>query len=180
MPRNISDEEYAYLQQKRQTADFAESVFNDPALNNEAKALIKRKYPNLKIPDYDIEQRVNARLDEAEKERRDAEEDKRVAREEEDFKKKREDIKKSYGFTDDAMKKLEEMMVERNIGDYDAAAHFFAAKNPQVSEPTYDSSRWHHEKQDQFKEIVADPESWGRNEIMGAIRRDEQRAKGWR
>jgi hypothetical protein len=72
------------------------------------------------------------------------------------------------------------MMVERNIGDYDAAAHFFAAKNPQVSEPTYDSTRWHHERGDQFKEIVSDPEAWGRNELMTAFKQHEAKAKGWR
>ena len=180
MPRNISDEEYAYLQSCRQTADFAQSIFNDPSLNNEAKALIKRKYPNMKIPDYDIEQRVNARVDEMEKSRRDEEDAKRMEAEERKFNETRDSIKKQYGFTDDAMKSLEDMMVERNIGDYEAAASFFASKNPQISEPTYDSTRWHHEKQDTFKEIVTDPEAWGRNEIMSAIRRDEARQRNGR
>jgi hypothetical protein len=181
MPRQISDEEYAYLQQKRQTADFAESVFNDPALNNEAKALIKRKYPNMKIADYDIENRVNARIDEFEKGKREEEEAKRIEADDRKYQETRSGIKKQYGFTDDAMKKLEDMMVERNIGDYEVAASFFAAKNPPTSEPGYDPTRWHHEKTDQFKEIAADPEAWGRNEILQAIRRDEAKTKnGWR
>lgn len=180
MPRQITDEEYAYLQQRRQTADFAESVFNDPALNRDAKALIKRKYPNMKIPDYDIEQKVDARFDEIEQQRRDADEAKRNEESDKKFNETRASIKKQYGFTDDAMKSMEDMMVERNIGDYEAAAAFYASKNPAVSEPTFDSTRWHHEKTDSFKEIAADPEAWGRNEIMNAIRRDEQRLKGGR
>jgi hypothetical protein len=178
--RQISEEEYAYLQNKRQTADFAESIFNDPQLNKESKALIKRKYPNMKIPDYDIEQSVNARFDEFEKSRKDDEEAKRVEAEDRKFKETRDSIQKQYGFTDDSMKQLEDMMVERNIGDYEAAASFFASKNPQISEPTWDSTRYHHEQSDDFKKIAADPEAWGRNEIMNAIRRDEQKAKGWR
>lgn len=180
MPRNISDEEYAYLQQKRQTADFAESVFNDPALNQEAKALIKRKYPNMKIPDYDIEQKVEARFAEAEKTRREEEDAKKQDFEEKKFQEARAGIKKQYGFTDEAMKSLEDMMVERNIGDYEVAASYFASKNPPTSEPTWDSTRWHHEKTDAFKEITSDPEAWGRNEIMSAIRRDEARQRSGR
>ena len=180
MPRHISDEEYAYLQQRRQTADFAESVFNDPTLNNEAKALIKRKYPNMKIPDYDIEQRVNARVDEYEKARRDEIEAQRLEADDKKFHETRSSIQKRYGFTEDAMKSMEDMMVERNIGDYEAAAAYYASKNPQISEPTYDSTRWHHERNDSFKEIASDPEAWGRNEIMNAIRRDEARLKGGR
>lgn len=181
MPRQITDEEYAYLQQKRQTADFAESVFNDPGLNKEAKALIKKKYPNLSIPEYDIEQKLEARLDQSEKAQRDAEESKKLAKQEQEFTEKRASVKKEYGFTDDAMKKLEDMMIEKNIGDYDAAAHYFASKNPPTSEATYDATRWHHERREGFAEIAKDPEAWGRNEIMSAIRRDEAKAKGgWR
>jgi hypothetical protein len=62
MPRTISDEEYKYLQDKRMTADFVESIYNDPTLNKEAKRLIKRKYPNLAIPDFDLEQKVEQRF----------------------------------------------------------------------------------------------------------------------
>ena len=62
MPRQVSDEEYAFLQNKRMTADFVESIYNDPKLNKEAKRLIKSKYPNLPIPDYDMEQQMERRL----------------------------------------------------------------------------------------------------------------------
>lgn len=181
MPRTLSDEEYAYLQQKRQTADFAESVFNDPGLNKEAKALIKKKYPNLSIPEYDIEQKLEARLDQKDKQQKDEEEAKKLERQDKEWQEKRASVKKEYGFTDDAMKKLEDLMVERNIGDYDAAATYFASKNPPTSEATYDSTRWHHERKEGFNEIAKDPEAWGRNELMSAIRRDEAKAKGgWR
>ena len=62
MPRTISDEEYNFLTNKRMTADFVESIYNDPDLNKEAKRLIKKKYPNLAIPDYDLEQKVEQRF----------------------------------------------------------------------------------------------------------------------
>ena len=80
MPRTITDDEYNFLQNKRMTADFVESIYNDPQLNKEAKRLIKRKYPNLSIPDFDIEEKVNARLDSEKKARDDAERNRRPRR----------------------------------------------------------------------------------------------------
>ena len=73
MPRTLTDQQFAAYEQKRYTADLAESLFNDPQLGNEAKALIKKKYPNLKIEDYDLEQRVNQRFDAERQEREDTE-----------------------------------------------------------------------------------------------------------
>jgi len=181
MPREITDEEYNFLQSRKQVADFIESIYNDPALTGEAKRLIKKKYPTLQIPDLDIEEKVTARLDADKKER---EEEKRKAREEEEEKNQkaaRKRTQEEYGFTDDAMKDLEKMMVDRNIGDYDVAASYMASKQPKTSEPTaaFDSTRWHHEKQDGFAEIAKDPEAWGRNELMTAFNKaaDQERRR---
>lgn len=180
MPRQVSDEEYNFLQARRQVADFVESIYNDPQLNREAKALIKRKYPNLQIPDYDIETRVEQRLDTDRREREEAESAKRAAEEDARFKKLREDTQKQYGFTDEAMSKLEQMMVDRNIGDYEAAALLMAQRNPPSIEPTFGDNRWNHTQKAEFAEISKDPEGWARNEIIGAMRRDQDNARGGR
>ena len=180
MPKQITDEEYNYLQQRHQIASFVESIYNDPALSREAKALIKKKYPKLDIPDYDLRNEINDRLD---KEKAERDEERKKAKEAEDeahYKKTRKDTQEKYGFTDEAMKDLEAFMVERNIGDYDVAASYKASKEPRASEPTWDSTRWHHEKQDGFAEIAKDPEAWARTEIMGAIGRDQDRARNGR
>lgn len=179
MPREISDEEYNYYKSREQVANFIESIYNDPALTREAKQLIKKKYPTLNIPDLDIEEKVNARLD-AEKKERDEEKRKaEEAKRDEEIKTKRKKTQDDYGFTDDAMKDLEQMMVERNIGDYDVAATYKASKTPKVSEPTaaWDSTRWHHERQDGFAEIAKDPEAWGRNELTKAFMQDHERSR---
>jgi hypothetical protein len=180
MPREITDEEYSYLQGRRQVADFVESIYNDPQLNNEAKRLIKRKYPNLSIPDYDIEARVTRRLDAEKKARDDAEAATRKKTEDEDWKTKRAAVQKDYGLTDEAMKEMEADMIARNIGDYEAAALLYASKHPKSSEPTYDSGFWKHEQTEGFKEIAKDPEGWARKEIMGALARDESAKHGGR
>ena len=178
MPREITDEEYNFLQSRRQVADFVESIYNDPALSKEAKALIKKKYPQVQIPDLDIEERLTQRLDEDRKQR---EEEKRAAREAEEekrFNETRARVQKEYGYTEDGMKELEKMMLERNIGDYEVAATYHATKNPKTSDATQHDGLWHHQKQDNFADIAKDPEGWARNEIFGALVKDQQRVRG--
>jgi hypothetical protein len=177
MPRDVSDEEYAYLQNRRMVADFVESIYNDPKLNKEAKRLIKTKYPNLQIPDFDIEEKVDQRFAAEKKTRDDADKEARQKKEDDEFKAARAKTQKQYGFTDEAMTKLEKMMVDRNIGNYEDAAELMAAREPKTSEPSYDSQFWNHEKAPGFAEIAKDPEAWGRMEIIKALRNDEQRAK---
>ena len=91
MPTTLTDEQVANLKQQlegaaknKQIADMVDAIYNDPALGKEARALIKKKFPDLPIPEYDIEAKVTARLDaekaereEAEKKKRDADDDAR-------------------------------------------------------------------------------------------------------
>jgi len=181
MPRNISDEEYMFLQGKRQIADFVESIYNDPSLSTDAKRLIKRKYPQIQIPDLDIQDRVDERLNAIEKERMDGEAAKQSAADQERWQGERSKVQKDYGFTDEAMTDLEKMMLERNIGDYEVAASYKAQRDPKPSEAQFDSFKWNHEKQPGWAEIAKDPEGWGRNEILKAIHTDQnaQKGRGW-
>lgn len=179
MPKQLTDEEYNFLQARRQVADFVESIYNDPQLNREAKSLIKKKYPNLSIPDYDIEARVENRLNKEKEEREAEKERQRRAEEDARFKKMRKDTQDKHGFTDEAMGRLEQMMIDRNIGDYEAAAVLMASKEPKPIDETGGGDRhfYNFDKQDTFKEIAKDPEAWGRAEIMKAIHTDQDRAR---
>ena len=178
MPRTISDEEYKYLQDKRMTADFVEGIYNDPALNKEAKRLIKRKYPNLAIPDYDMEEKIEARFSAADQAKAKEAADAAAKADRDAWNANRARVQKQYGFTDEGMKDLETWMHEKAVADHEVAAEYRASKNPQTSSPTYDQQFWNHEKADGFAEIAKDPEAWGRREILGAIHRDEERARG--
>lgn len=180
MPREISDEEYSRLIGKAQVADFVESIYNDPQLSREAKALIKKKYPQVQIPDFDIEERINQRFDADRHEREAAEQAKKDAADQEHFKQTRARVQKDYGFTDDGMRDLEKMMLERNIGDYEVAAEYHAVKNPKQSEADQSDGLWHHQQQDNFAEISKDPEGWARKELISAIRKDEAAQRGGR
>jgi hypothetical protein len=176
----ITDDEYNRLLGRAQVADFSESIFNDPALSKHAKALIKAKYPHIQIPDYDLETRFNARLDQDKKEREDAKRAEKEAIERDQWQQNRSRVQKEYGFTDDGMRDLESFMAEKSVGDYDVAATYKAAKNPKPIEANYSNGLWEHSKQEGFAEISKDPEGWARNEILGALRRDEEKMKSWR
>ena len=178
MPRTVSDEEYAFLQNRRMTADFVESIYNDPQLNKEAKRLIKKKYPNLAIPDFDMEEKLDARIKAEDESKRKAETEAATARDAAAWKTSRDKVKADYGFTDEGLTDLEKWMQEHAVADHEVAASYRASKNPKTTEPTYDSQFWHHEKADNFAEIAKEPEAWARREILGAIHRDAERARG--
>ena len=176
----IDELELRRLKAREQVADFVEPIYNNPKLSKQAKRLIKEQYPDLEIADLDIEDRLEKRLDDDKKEREEAA---RAAREEEQdkrYKEMRSKTQKDYGFTDEGMADLEKFMIERNIGDYEVAASYRASKEPKPSEADADSGRdhfWNHAQQDSFAEISKDPEAWGRKEILGAIRRDQVKAR---
>lgn len=178
MPRTISDEEFQFLQNKRITADFVESIYNDPQLTKEAKRLIKKKYPNLAIPDLDIEDRVQAQIDADRKSRTDSETAAQRKAADDHWKAQRKKTQEDYGFTDDGMRELEGWMQDKGVGDYEVAAQYRVSKNPKTSEPTYDTQFWHHDQAPGFADIAKDPEAWGRKEILGAIHKDAESARG--
>jgi transketolase len=190
MPVTLTDEQIADLRQRlgqaetnRQIAEAAAQVWNHPEKGNEAKALWKSVFPDSAIPEFDLEQRVNQRFeqekrdrDEREKRDRDREQDDRLAA----ARKKTQD---DFGFTDDAMGRLEKLMVDRNIGDYEVAASYMASKEPKVTDGDagYSDGFWNHQAVEGFEEISKDPEAWGRREILKTLRETDQRNRGgWR
>jgi hypothetical protein len=188
MPTTLTDEQVAELRQRltkaetdSQIAAAAAGLWNDKDYGERAKALWKEKYPDTSIPDFDLEQRLNRRLDE--RDRKEAEERKAASDREQDDRlaSQRKQTQEAYGFTDDAMSRLEQLMVDKGVGDYEVAAEYFASRNPRVSDGQdagYDSQFWNHEKQDTFKEIATDPEAWGRREILKTLREGERRSPG--
>lgn len=180
MPRQIEDREYAFLQGRRQVADFVESIWNDPQLNMEAKSLIKKKYPNLQIPEYDLEQRVTQRLEQERSAREQTEAQRKQAEDKRKFDEIRSQTQKEYGFTDAAMEDMEKMMVERNVGDYEVAARYMASKDPKPVESTFRDQYWNHDKAPQWGEVAKDPEGWARGELLKTLRDEQQRNRNQR
>ena len=185
MPVTLTDEQMAQLRTElesgkraRGVEDMVNGIWNDPQLSAEAKSLFKRKYPDVPIPDFDIEQKVNARFD-AEKAERDAERKKKRDDEQDAHnasEKKR--VQDEYSFTDDGMKEVEDFMLKNNVGSYEVAASYLASKRPKPTDDLgYDNHLWRHQDQDNFKAISDDPEGYARKEILRAARADQARQR---
>ena len=180
--REIDEAEYQRLKGREQVADFVEPIWNNPALSKEAKRLVKKQYPNIEIADLDIEDRLDQRLDAEKKEREEAEKKRKDAEWDRQFKEMRSKTQKEYGLTDEGMEELEDFMREKNIGDYEVAASYRVSKQPKPSDAAdvgHDRF-WNHAEQEGFADISKNPEKWAEREILGAIRRDEEKAKGGR
>lgn len=178
MPVTLTDEQVAQLraleqqaQQDRAIAEAARGIWSDPNFSDEAKSLWKRKYPQSEIPDYDLKQEMNKRFDaeraEREEEKKRQEQaalDRRIA--------EGRGKAKERGYTDEAIERMEKMMLERNIQHYDDAMDLMAAREPKPIEATNSQHFWNHSKTDEFKKIVDDPENYAFNEIAQAIQAD--------
>jgi hypothetical protein len=184
MPVTLNDQEVAQLRAEReqwlrdkQIAEFANAIWSDPKLSDEAKALAKKKFPDTQIPDYDLRQELRsefAKRDEAAaKEKEDAEKKKAN----DYYTKQRREVQQRHGFTDDAMARMEKQMDERKVYDYEVMAEHFVSREPKPIENTAGGHFWNHQKQDVFKQIVNDPEEYAFQEIVGAIGRDEANAR---
>ena len=187
MPITLDDQQVAHLrtqlaeaQSNKELAQFAQAIWNDPALSNEAKALAKKKWPDMQIPDYDIQKRVDDRFAKEKEERDKVEREATEKAAGERFKAQRKSVQEQYNFTDDAMERMEKEMNERRVYDYEAMAPFFASKEPKPIENTAGGHFWNHAKQDTFKQIVNDPEDYAFNEIARAVEADDQRRRSMR
>jgi hypothetical protein len=178
MPREISDAEYQQWQIDKQIAGLANEVWEDPQLGPAAKELLKRKRPGVQIPDHDIRMEMRDGFAKMEKAREEEKLAERQSKEDEYWKGQRKKIQDEYGYTDDGIKDLEKMMLEKNIGDYEVAATYHAAKNPKAAEPQgYKDPYWNHTKSTTFQEIAKDPEAWGKDEIVKALQNDQRRSR---
>jgi uncharacterized protein with von Willebrand factor type A (vWA) domain len=160
----------------KQALKAAQELWNDPQLGDPAKALWKKKYPDSQIPGYDETQRLQGIVNKFEEDRANEKKEAELQRQTAEMQQQRNAVKERRGYTDEAMKDMEKMMDEKRVYDYEAADLLFAAKNPRPSDGGADFSThfWEHDKQPAFKEIAADPEKWGFNEIVRAARADQQ------
>lgn len=180
MPQ-LTDEQYNALMSDHQIANAARKLWDDPRTGPEAKALLKKGMPEVVIPEHDIRVEMQNEFAARDKRIADEREAERIAKEDSFWKQKRKETQDSFGIPEDRMKEMEKWMWENNVGSYEVAATYHAAKNPKPSEPTgsgYKDPYWNHGKSDLFKEIAKDPEEWGRSEIMKALTNDQAKLRG--
>jgi hypothetical protein len=176
----ITEEQLRVLTESHQVAQAARKLWEDPRTSERSKALFKEVFPEANIPDHDIRTEVRAEFAKRDQKQQEEREAERVARDDAYWRGERKKTQDAYGMTEEAMTEMEKWMYENNVGSYEVAATYHAAKNPKPSEPSAGGHRdpyWNHGKSDLFKEIAKDPEEWGRNEIMNALRSDQNRNK---
>jgi hypothetical protein len=154
-------------------------IWNDPALGREAKALWKKKYPESQIEGFDQEQRLTGIVNDFEKKRDDEKREAALKERADRLASQREDVRQRGNYTDDGMKSLEAMMKERDIIDYEAADLLFRQKNPPPSDGADSAADhfWNYDKMPQAQEVARDPEKWGFNELVRAVRRDDDQRR---
>ena len=182
----ISDEQAAQIRQLLTEGDQAKAalkgaqeLWNDPTLGDQAKALWRKKWPDAVIPGYDEKQQLQSIVD---AERTRIEEGKRneqVTAEENRMRQQRAAVQKKRGYTDEAMQRMDQLMGERKIYDYEAGDLLFAAQNPTPSDGTsdYDGHFMNYDRHPEAGAIAKDPERWGFDQLVGALNRDTEQRK---
>lgn len=118
-----------------------QQLSKDPEARNMFQRYLKKKNPNLAIPEIDSEDRMKALLEDEKKERLKLEEKIQMDEIKARLEKTRADVKSKYGLTEDDMKGVEKLMVKADdnpdpIPTYDAAARVFnASRTPSTPTP---------------------------------------------
>lgn len=181
MPLTLNDDQVRRIEAElaaghraRRTEDLILPILNNPNLSARAKALLKEQYPNLDLGEYDVEVRGQAEIKKL-RDELDAEKKAQKERQEDEYwAKQKQSTREKHQLTDEGMDKLEAFMKERNIGNYEDAADLMVARNPKPMEATQHQRFWRHDRQDEFKKIVDDPEDYAFNELVKAVETDDR------
>ena len=161
----IPDLEWAKIRQKAIIGDFSESLYNDPNVGDELKALIKKAKPQLKIPEWDLEQKITKRLDKEREEREEAEKKRKQEESDRELMARIRAVAEKYSLTDNGTERVIETMHSHQIADPEAAAELVVARQGRATTPHYSDGLWHHDRGKDFDEIIKDPIKWARKEI---------------
>lgn len=175
-------EDLAQIEQGKNAKALLDKIGANPALRHKFLGLVKELNPNASIPEIDAAAPIMAEVQNAvkavtelkadiEKERternKDADSRKWQSMVENGRKLLRED-----GYTDEGIEKIEKMMQERGMADYEAAAALWARLNPESGPvaTTNFSNKWNFttpadEKDNDTTEWLADPVAKSAKEV---------------
>jgi hypothetical protein len=157
-------------QQERAAFQLVDQLMSNPETRRQTQMLVKKINPKASIPEIDAAMPVMAEVQKLSK----VVEDLRgelVKRDAQDEMRSKQNTLKEQGYSPDAVNRIEKLMAERSISDYDAAAALFDRQNPAPtpSRPTYAGSRFMDTSGDDFKRYMKDPEGWVEEETSKAI-----------
>lgn len=162
---DVPDVEFARMRQKAVIGDFAEALYNDPNVGDDLRRIIKQAKPTLKIPEWDLEQKLTKRLDKEKEEREEAEKKRRQEESDRELMARIKAVAERYSLTDNGTERVIETMHSHQIADPEAAAELVVARQGRATTPHYSDGLWHHDRGKDFDEIMKDPIKWARKEI---------------
>ena len=147
-----------------------EQLMGNPETRRQTQMLVKKVNPKASIPEIDaaipIYQELKKTNDTVAELR--AELTRRDARDEINSK---QSVLQGQGYSEDGIRKLEGLMVERGIGDYEAAAALFDRMNPPPAPaaPSYAGQRFFQDTGEDFKKFAANTGAWVDEETGRAL-----------
>ena len=184
MPTTLSDDQVRQLQAElaagrkaKQTEDIVLPLLNGQ-YGDEARALLKKAYPDMPMGEYDTKREVFARLDQEKAEREKRERDVEQSTADDRIAAERKATQEEFSYTDEGMKEVEKFMLDNHVANYEVAGEYLASKRPKASDGSSDVNRhrWNHGRSEEWKEISKDPEKWMEDNLMAAIQRDMDKA----
>lgn len=150
MPKVEIDE--AELASLRNIREFTNTAFSNPKTREKMLRVQKDLNPEASVPEIDAADRVmgavdkvmerveamSKRMDDREKNERETEATGRATRRLQEG----QELLARNGYNAEGVKKIEDLMVERGISDYEAGLVLFEKKNPKPAPSEYSSGRW--------------------------------------
>jgi hypothetical protein len=149
-------------------------LLQDASTRKDILRLTKKRLPNVSIPEIDMDDKVNSKMEELAKEREEFRKEQQMAKLEAERDKKRQKLlDKGLIEKEDEFDEVEKFMTEKGMGDHEAAAQFRKLER-QAAIPT--ASRYVGPTMDlppTFAEVMKNPQQWALNEagrVMAEIK----------
>jgi hypothetical protein len=139
MPRSLEDYTPAELLEHARTLERSNGLFNtlmnDPETRSETLALVKKKNPNMSIPELDVKAQVELAVAKEREEREKTDARLREMEMRERLNAQRDRVKSQYELTDADVLEVEKLMTDKDapIPHYDAAVKVYQASRAQAT-----------------------------------------------
>jgi|SRR5579883_2402352 len=173
MPREISDEEFVANQRLRALLN---DLYTDESVGVSFKELIKKKYPQARIPELDLLKPQNERMDKIEKSIGEIKE--LFGKASTDYARERalSQVREQFGLTDEGMDRVRKVMEEKKISDPEiAAGYVVGTTKPEPAGQSNLGGSWNFfsadgkEAQEDLAAMVNDPDAWFERQVPKII-----------
>lgn len=157
-------------------AMLAKGLSENPATRNDFLKMTKTANPGVSIPEIDIPNQINSKLEEERKKREELEAKILESEVRQTIRDRREGLMKSKGLTFDQIQEVEKMMTEKGIANHETAADFFLSQQRAATPtPSGGSSAMHAMPKPDLKDFGGNIKQYAVQEARNVI--DELRGR---